>query len=136
MKLCRNHGSEVADLKVGDDVFGHLQYDSQTIQGSFSEYIGVPDTDCAKKPTDVAFGVAAATPTDAMTALQDEGGLEEGMRLLVLGGGGCVGAAAIQIAKALGASHVTATCSTRDVERVRSLGADDVIDRRDPKTLI
>uniref|UniRef100_A0A7S1DBV1 Enoyl reductase (ER) domain-containing protein n=1 Tax=Cyclophora tenuis TaxID=216820 RepID=A0A7S1DBV1_CYCTE len=133
-------GDKVENLRVGDDVFGHLQYDSKTIQGSFSEYITVPASDCAKKPADVPFDVAAASTTEAITALQavrDHGGFEEAQRILILGGGGGVGSAAVQIAKALGASHITATCSARDVERVRSNGADVVVDRgaKDPKDI-
>ena len=125
-------GSGVEGFAVGEDVFGLLQYSSGNAQGSFAEYITVASDSCAKKPEKVPFDVAAASCTDATTALQgirDDGKLKKGQRILILGGGGGVGIAAVQIAKALGASHVTATCSIRDVERVKSHGADTVVDR-------
>jgi NADPH:quinone reductase-like Zn-dependent oxidoreductase len=118
-------------FKVGAIVFGHLPYSSTTKQGAFSEYITVDAKSCAVKPPSIGLQTAAASATEAMTALQsirDIGGLKKGQTLLILGGGGGVGAAAIGIAKSLGAT-VTAVCSTRDVERLSVLGADQVIDR-------
>jgi len=122
----------VDDLKVGDSVFGHLQYASSTKQGALAEYITVPALECAKVPSGVALDVASAVTTEALTALQamrDLGGLSEGKKVLVIGAGGGVGSQAIQIAKAMKASEVHAVCSTRDVSKVEALGADSVIDR-------
>jgi len=120
------------DLKVGDLVFGHLQYSSSTKQGTLAEYIAVPSLECAKVPSGVALNVASAITTEALTALQamrDLGGLSEGKKVLVIGAGGGVGTQAIQIAKAMNASEVHAVCSTRDVSKVQGLGADSIIDR-------
>jgi len=119
-------------LKVGDVVFGHLQYAPSTKQGTLAEYITVPALDCAQVPVGVPLDVAAAIPTESLTALQamrDLGGLSEGMKVLVIGAGGGVGNQAVQIAKAMKASAVHAVCSTRDVSKVGQLGADLVIDR-------
>eukprot|EP00540_Astrosyne_radiata_P020510 CAMPEP_0116859256 /NCGR_PEP_ID=MMETSP0418-20121206/21691_1 /TAXON_ID=1158023 /ORGANISM="Astrosyne radiata, Strain 13vi08-1A" /LENGTH=333 /DNA_ID=CAMNT_0004493397 /DNA_START=88 /DNA_END=1089 /DNA_ORIENTATION=+ len=131
-------GKDVQDLKVGDAVFGHLQYKSKTVQGSFSEYLVVPHEECALKPEKVSFGVAAASATEgttALKALRGCGGLQKGQRVLVLGAGGGIGNVAVGIAKCLGAEHVTAVCSTKDVARVEALGADEVLDRskEDPR---
>lgn len=122
----------VTDLKVGDAVFGHLQYESSTRQGSLSEWIVVPEFECAKVPQGVPMDVAAAVTTEALTALQamrDHGDLSEGKSVLVIAAGGGVGTQAVQIAKALKASTVHAVCSTRDVTKVEQYGADQVIDR-------
>lgn len=124
-------GNDVHNFSSGDEVWGHLQYESTQAQGSFSEYITVKTDACAKKPPSVSHSEAAATSTEAMTALQamrDDGGLEKGMSLLVIGAGGAVGVAAVQIGKQLGA-HVTAVCSSKDVELLARLGADEIIDR-------
>lgn len=125
-------GSGVEGFAVGDDVFGFLPYSAETFQGTLAEYVTVASDSCAKKPESVSFDLAAASATEVATALQgirDQGKMKEGHRVLVLGGGGGVGIAGVQVAKLLGASHVTATCSTRDVDRVRSHGADTVVDR-------
>jgi NADPH:quinone reductase-like Zn-dependent oxidoreductase len=130
-------GSQVTDLKVGDIVFGHLQYSSKQKQGAFSEYITVTPAECAVKPANVSVPVAAACGTECTTALQwlrDYGGMKAGDSVLILGAGGSVGSVAVQIAKLLGAKHVTAVCSTKDVERVRLLGADEVLDRSKGET--
>lgn len=130
-------GSQVSDLKEGDDVFGFLQYNSSQSQGAFSEYIAVKHDECAVKPKVVNFDVAAASTTEPVTALQalrDNGGLstesDKEKKVLVVGAAGGVGSAAVQIAKNLFGAHVTAVCSTKDVEKVRStFGAQVVIDR-------
>lgn len=125
-------GEGVDDLAQGDAVWGHLAYAVVQDQGAFAEYVTVPAEQLAVKPDEVPFHVAAAAATVAMTALQsmrDCGRLVEGGSVLIIGAGGGVGSLAVGIAKRLGA-EVTAVCSTRDVERVRGLGADVVIDRK------
>jgi NADPH:quinone reductase-like Zn-dependent oxidoreductase len=115
-------GEDVSDLEPGDEVFGGRS-------GAFAEYVSVR-TGVAPKPANVTFEEAAAVPVAALTALQglrDHGRLEAGQRVLVNGASGGVGTFAVQIAKALGA-EVTAVCSTRNVDLVRSLGADEVVD--------
>jgi NADPH:quinone reductase-like Zn-dependent oxidoreductase len=116
-------GKDVTDVQPGDEVFG-------VRDGAFAEYVAVK-TAVARKPASLSFEDAAAVPIAALTALQalrDHGHLESGQRVLVNGGSGGVGTFAVQLAKALGARHVTAVCSSRNVERARSLGADRVID--------
>mmetsp|Transcript_8119 Transcript_8119/g.10134 ORF Transcript_8119/g.10134 Transcript_8119/m.10134 type:complete len:344 (-) Transcript_8119:120-1151(-) len=128
---------QVSDLKVGDDVFGFLQYNGSQTQGAFAEYITVKHNECATKPSGIDFDVAAASTTEPITALQalrDMGGLREGadtqQTILVVGAAGGVGSAAVQIAKNLFGAHVTAVCSTKDVKQVKSeFGAHIVIDR-------
>lgn len=124
------------DFQVGDLVWGHLAYDPSQTQGSLSEYIVVAADACAKVPDKVPAHVAAAASTEGTTALQalrDCGKLETDQRVLVNGAGGGVGSMAVYMAKKLGAKHVTAICSTKDVERVKKLGADVVIDRKQDK---
>ena len=116
-------GSSVADFAPGDEVFGMRH-------GSFAEYVCVPqDGGIARKPANLTFEEAAAVPLAGLTALQAarHGNLEPGQKVLVNGASGGVGTFAVQIAKALG-GDVTAVCSARNVELVRSLGADRVID--------
>jgi NADPH:quinone reductase-like Zn-dependent oxidoreductase len=117
-------GNAVTRFKPGDEVFGGRT-------GAFAEYVTVrEDRAVALKPPNVTFEEAAAVPIAATTALQglrDEGRLRAGQRVLVNGASGGVGTFAVQLAKALGAS-VTGVCSTRNVELVRSLGADRVLD--------
>lgn len=115
-------GKDVTHVRPGDDVFGGRT-------GAFAEYVCVKNA-VVRKPANLTFEEAAVAPVAALTALQglrDKGGLREGQRVLVNGASGGVGTFAVQIAKALGA-HVTGVCSTRNIERARSLGADDVID--------
>ena len=131
-------GPSVADhdINVGDLVFGHLQASSSTKQGSLAEYITVPALECAKVPSGVALDVACASTAESLTALQamrDLGGLSEGKKVLVIGAGGGVGSQAVQIAKAMRASEVHAVCRTHDIEKVKALGADWVIDRSKQK---
>ena len=116
-------GSDVADLSVGDAVFGWGY-------GALADLACVPAHQLVPKPERLSFEETAAIPEAGMTALQglrDAARVEPGQRVLVIGASGGVGTFAVQIAKALGA-HVTAVCSTRNVGLVRSIGADDVID--------
>jgi NADPH:quinone reductase-like Zn-dependent oxidoreductase len=117
-------GRNVTRFKPGDEVFGGRT-------GALAEYVAVrADRAVAPKPSSVTFEQAAAVPVAAVTALQglrDEGGLRPGQKVLVNGASGGVGTFAVQIAKALGA-EVTGICSGRNVELVRSLGADHVVD--------
>ena len=117
-------GRQVSRFKVGDEVFGGRT-------GSLADYIVVSeDRAIVLKPATVTFDQAAAVGVAGLTALQgirDRGQVTKGQRVLINGASGGVGTFAVQIAKYLGA-EVTAVCSTRNVELVRSLGADHVID--------
>ena len=116
-------GANVTQFAPGDEVFGGRT-------GAFAEFVSVRNA-VAPKPANLTFEEAAAVPVAAITALQglrDKGTLEPGQKVLVNGASGGVGTFAVQIAKALGAAHVTGVCSTGKVELVRSLGADDVVD--------
>ena len=119
-------GAGVTGFEVGDAVFGGRT-------GAFSEFVTVSqDRAIAHKPDNVSFEQAAGVPVAALTALQalrDKGNLKAGQSVLINGASGGVGTFAVQIAKAMGAD-VTGVCSTRNVELVRSLGADHVIDYR------
>ena len=120
-------GKNVTQFQPGDEVFGDL---ATSGFGSLAEYVAVPEHVLALKPVNLTFEEAAAYPMAAVTALQglrDQGKLQPGQKVLIQGASGGVGAFAVQIAKALGA-EVTAVCSTRNIELVRSLGADHVID--------
>ncbi len=117
-------GEAVTRFGPGDHVY------AETTTGSFAEYACVPEHLLALKPANLSFEQAAAVPLAGVTALQglrDVGGVQPGDAVLVNGASGGVGTFAVQIAKALGAD-VTGVCSTRNVELVRSLGADHVID--------
>jgi NADPH:quinone reductase-like Zn-dependent oxidoreductase len=118
-------GKDVAEFQPGDEVFGGRT-------GAYADYVvAKADRGITHKPANVSFEEAAAVPIAAVTALQairDHGRLEPGQRVLVNGASGGVGTYAVQLAKALGAGHVTAVCSTRNVETARSLGADRVVD--------
>ncbi|MDX6414951.1 MAG: hypothetical protein QOH23_2361, partial [Gaiellaceae bacterium] len=118
-------GADVVGLRAGDDVFGTC-----ASRGAFAECVQAADKNLIVKPAGITFEQAASIPVAGVTALQalkDAGELESGQRVLINGAAGGVGTFAVQIAKALGA-NVTGVCSTRNVELVRSLGADDVID--------
>ena len=120
-------GSNVDTWKPGDEVIADL---SSVGFGGLAEYVTVPAELLARKPTNISFESAAALPMAAGTALQglrDHARVQPGMHVLVNGASGGVGSFAVQIAKAFGA-HVTAVCSTRNVERMHSIGADDVVD--------
>ncbi len=116
-------GARVAGFRVGDEVFG------QALNGAFAEFLVMPAKFVAHRPKNLSFDEAAAVPwgTRALQGLRDAGEVKAGERVLVNGASGAVGTWAVQLAKSLGA-RVTAACSTRNVELVRSLGADEVID--------
>lgn len=116
-------GSDITGFQPGDEVFG-------TAGGSWAELVCAREDRLAPKPANLSFAEAAAVPVAGITALQalrDHGHVQPGQKVLINGASGGVGTFAIQIAKALGAD-VTAVCSTRNVELVRSLGADRVVD--------
>jgi NADPH:quinone reductase-like Zn-dependent oxidoreductase len=117
-------GPGTSRFAVGDQVFGEIG------AGAFAQY-AVADADrISRKPSNVSFVAAAATPMAGLTALQalrDRGGLEAGQRVLVNGASGGVGTFAVQIAKVLGA-EVTAVCSTGKVAQAEAIGADRVVD--------
>ncbi len=116
-------GTNVTQFQPGDEVFG-----AET--GSFAEYASVPENTLALKPTKSSFEEAAAIPVAAITALQglrDKGQIQSGQKVLVNGASGGVGTFAVQIAKSFG-TEVTGVCSTRNLDMVRSIGADHVID--------
>jgi NADPH:quinone reductase-like Zn-dependent oxidoreductase len=117
-------GANVKRFKPGDEVFGGRS-------GAFAEYVAVPaDRALALKPDNMMFEEAASVPVAAITALQalrDKGKIKPGQKVLINGASGGVGTFAVQIAKSFGA-EVTGVCSTRNLEMVRSIGADHVID--------
>jgi NADPH:quinone reductase-like Zn-dependent oxidoreductase len=116
-------GRGVKRFRAGDEVFGE-------VHGTFAEYVCVPDDMVEPKPANLTFEQAAAVPLAANTALmglRDLARVQPGQRVLVNGASGGVGTFAVQIAKSYGA-HVTGVCSTRNVQLVRSIGADHVID--------
>ncbi len=115
-------GRDVTQFRAGDEVFGGRS-------GAFAEYVCVRVA-VAPKPANVTFEQAAAVPVAALTALQglrDKGQIQSGQKVLINGASGGVGTFAVQIARAFGA-EVTGVCSTRNVDIVRSIGADHVID--------
>lgn len=120
-------GNNVTQFQPGDEVFGDI---SGCGLGGFAEYVSVPEHAVISKPASMTFEEAAAVPMAAVTALQglrDKGQIQPGQKVLIHGASGGVGTFAVQIAKAFRA-EVTAVCSTRKVDLVRSIGADQVID--------
>ena len=116
-------GRNVTQFKPGDEVFGCMR-------GAFAEYICVTEDKLAPKPPNLSFEEAAAVPVAAISALQglrDKGHIQRGQKVAIDGASGGVGTFAIQIAKSFGA-EVTAVCSTKNVDKARSLGADHIID--------
>ena len=116
-------GPQVQSLRPGDDVFGWCT-------GAFAEYARAPEDQLVKKPAHLTFEQAAAVGVSASTALQllrDDANVQPGQKVLINGASGGVGTFAVQIAKAFGA-EVTGVCSTKNLELVRSIGADHVID--------
>jgi NADPH:quinone reductase-like Zn-dependent oxidoreductase len=116
-------GKNVTQFKPGDEVFGGKS-------GSFAEYVVMLEKNLMLKPENLSFEQAGAVQIAGLTALQglrDAGKLKAGEKVLINGASGGVGTFAVQIGKALGA-HVTGVCSSRNVELVRSLGADHVVD--------
>ena len=117
-------GVNVKQFQPGDEVFGISNY------GAFAEYRCVTEDNLVQKPATISFEEAAAVPVAALPALQglrDHGHIQPGQKVLIIGASGGVGTFAVQIAKAFGA-EVTAVCSTRKFDMVRSIGADQVID--------
>jgi NADPH:quinone reductase-like Zn-dependent oxidoreductase len=116
-------GAAVTQFRPGEEVFG-------LSRGAFAEYLCAPEARLVLKPANLSFEAAAAVPLAALTALQglrDHGQIGPGQKVLINGAGGGVGTFAVQIAKYFGAD-VTAVCSTRNLDLVRSIGADHVID--------
>jgi NADPH:quinone reductase-like Zn-dependent oxidoreductase len=116
-------GRSVTQLKPGDEVFG-------SCRGAFAEYVCASESKLTTKPDNTTFEQAASVPIAAFTALQglrDKGKIRAGHKVLVNGAGGGVGTFGVQIAKSFGA-NVTGVCSTRNVDMVRAIGADRVID--------
>jgi NADPH:quinone reductase-like Zn-dependent oxidoreductase len=116
-------GTSVTGFKRGDAVFG-------ICDGSFAEYARVRTDKLALKPANLSFDQAAAVPISALTALQgvrDQGRVQAGQKVLIVGASGGVGTFAVQIAKAFGA-EVTGVCSAAKVDAVRAIGADHVVD--------
>jgi len=120
-------GRSAKHFKPGDEVFGDL---TPCGFGAFAEYVSVTENALALKPANISFEEAAAVPQAALVALQglrEKGQIKAGQKVLINGASGGVGTFAVQIAKYLGA-EVTGVCSTRNLDMVRSLGADHVID--------
>ncbi len=120
-------GENVKQLKPGDEVFGDI---SGCGWGGFAEYASVPENTLALKPANLTFEEAATVPQAAIVALQglrDKGQIKSGQKILINGASGGIGTFAVQIAKSFGA-EVTGVCSTRNLDMVRAIGADHVID--------
>jgi NADPH:quinone reductase-like Zn-dependent oxidoreductase len=121
-------GKDIENFKVGDEVFG---YKGMSLGfGAYAEYVILPQHLLVHKPENTPFDEAAGVPLAGLTALQglrDEGKIQAGDNVLIVGASGGVGSFAVQIAKSFGA-EVTAVCSTRNVEIARACGADHVID--------
>lgn len=120
-------GASVTQFQPGDEVYADV---SESGWGGYAEYVAVPENVLALKPTNMTFEEAAAMPQAAVVALQglrDKGQIQSAQKVLINGASGGIGTFAVQIAKSFGA-EVTGVCSTRNVDLVRSLGADHVID--------
>ena len=123
-------GKDVQEFQVGDEVFGTT---TLLAHGSYAEYVCIPESwkngVIGLKPTNLDFKTAAVLPIGAMTALflLEKADIQSGQHLLVYGASGSVGSYAVQIAKNMGLK-VTAVCSGKNIEMVKSLGADDTID--------
>ena len=117
-------GKNVTQFQLGDEVFGDIS------TGGFAEYACASEELLALKPVNTSFEAAAAVPVAAFTALQGlrgKGQIRQGQKVLINGASGGVGTFAVQIAKSYG-TEVTGVCSTRNLDLVRSIGADHVID--------
>ena len=120
-------GKDVTQFKPGDEVFGDL---SECGFGAFAEYVCATESALVLKPANLSFEEAATAPGAALAALQglrDYGQIQSGQKVLINGASGGVGSFAVQIAKAFD-TEVTAVCSTKKMDMVRSLGADHIID--------
>ncbi|MBD2438739.1 NAD(P)-dependent alcohol dehydrogenase [Nostoc sp. FACHB-110] len=119
-------GSQVTRFQVGDAIYGSTSFPG----GAYAEFAAIPENLAAPKPTNLSYEEAATVPLAALTALQalrDLGTIQAGQKVLVNGAAGGVGIFAVQIAKAL-QTEVTGVCSTKNLDFVKSLGADRVID--------
>jgi NADPH:quinone reductase-like Zn-dependent oxidoreductase len=117
-------GANVTNVRLGDAVMGTAE------RGSFAELVATPSDTLVSKPAGLSFEQAAAVPVSGVTAsraVRDEGNVQAGQTVLVIGASGGVGSLAVQIAKAFGGT-VTGVCSAPKADLVRSIGADDVID--------
>jgi NADPH:quinone reductase-like Zn-dependent oxidoreductase len=117
-------GKNVTEFKPGDEVFGAVGV------GGFAEYVCTREKNLALKPDNISFEAAAAAPVVGFTAVQGfrhAGGIQAGQKVLVNGAAGGIGTFAVQFAKSCGA-EVTGVCSTRNLQLVRSIGADHVVD--------
>jgi NADPH:quinone reductase-like Zn-dependent oxidoreductase len=119
-------GRSVTQFRPGDEVFGEL---SRCGFGAYADFAAAPEKALALKPANLSFEEAAAIPTAGCTALQGlrKGRIQRAQRILIHGAAGGVGTFAVQVAKAF-ETEVTAVCSTRNVDLVRSIGADHVLD--------
>ena len=120
-------GAGVTQFRPGDEVYGEI---TSCGWGGFAEYVCARETCLAPKPANLTWEEAAAVPMAAMTALQalrDKANVQAGQSVLIHGAGGGVGTFTVQLAKVFGA-EVTAVCGPRNIQRVRDLGADHVID--------
>ncbi len=118
-------GSAVRRFRVGDAAFGVLYFRTS---GSFADFAVLDERSAAKKPSNLTFAEAASLPIVALTGYQALRCVKAGARVLVLGGAGGTGSIGLQLAKIMGASHCVATCSERNVEFVREMGADAALD--------
>jgi NADPH:quinone reductase-like Zn-dependent oxidoreductase len=119
-------GEQVTRFQPGDEIYGSLGFPG----GAYAEYAAVPEKLAVPKPINMSYEEAAAIPLAALTALQalrDQGNMQSGQSVLINGAAGGVGIFAVQIAKALDV-EVTGVCSTKNLDFVKSLGADRVID--------
>lgn len=117
-------GPNVKQFKTGDEIFGGIGF------GGFAEYVCTTEDKIVHKPSNISFEEAASVPmaaTSALQGLQNSGEIKPGQKVLINGASGGVGTFAVQLAKVLGA-EVTSICSTRNVEKIKSIGADHVID--------
>src|SRR5512136_44667 len=120
-------GGAVTQFKPGDEVFGDLYVCGL---GAFAEYVCVPEAAIALKPANITFDEAASVAESAIVALQglrDKGKIQPGQKVLINGASGGVGTFSVQIAKSFD-TEVTGVCSSRNLELVRSIGADKVVD--------
>ncbi len=120
-------GESVKQFQVGDEVFGDT---AECGFGAFAEYVSVPENALTMKPANISFEEAAAVPEASLVALQalrDEGEIKAGDKVLINGASGGIGTFAVQLAKYFGA-EVTAVCGMKNMDMVRSIGADHIID--------
>ena len=123
-------GEDVTEFQVGDRVFGVYPFLNDPRPGAYAEFMAIPEkAPLTHMPATLSFEEAASIPDGAMLALGclRRVGIRRGMRILIYGASGSIGTAGVQLARHFEA-HVTAVCNTKNVELVRSLGADGVLD--------